>query len=165
MKSFEIFKSIDQPTLEAIIHWLRDEERGVYRSALVSVAAQKKLRPQFIQQKPLPAQLDFLRQGLAIKQGEAIADHLLQIWLLRKYQPMLIQFLNALEIPHNGEGLVDNLPETLDATKLAAAVEDLFSRYPEGVASIYLHMFQNQQGGNWPELAEIIASHPKMTIR
>ena len=73
---------------------------------------------------------------------------------------MLITFLNTLDIPHDGNGIVNELPETLDKEKLAKAVDELFEKYPAGVASVYLQMFQLQTEDGWDELND-----PRVTIR
>ena len=57
------------------------------------------------------------------------------------------------------------LPETLDKEKLAKAVDELFEKYPAGVASVYLQMFQLQTEDGWEELAEVLANDPRVTIR
>lgn len=129
------------------------------------LGALKKLRPEFIQRKPLQEQFSFIQKMLAWKPSNEIGDHLLQVWLLRKHQDMLITFLNTLDIPHDGNGIVNELPETLDKEKLAKAVDELFEKYPAGVASVYLQMFQLQTEDGWDELAEVLANDPRVTIR
>ncbi len=49
--------------------------------------------------------------------------------------------------------------------KLAKAVDELFEKYPAGVASVYLQMFQLQTEDGWEELAEVLANDPRVTIR
>ena len=129
------------------------------------LGALKKLRPEFIQRKPLQEQFSFIQKMLAWKPSNEIGDHLLQVWLLRKHQDMLITFLNTLDIPHDGNGIVNELPETLDKEKLAKAVDELFEKYPAGVASVYLQMFQLQTEDGWDELADVLANDPRVTIR
>ena len=102
---------------------------------------------------------------LAWKPAETIADHLLQVWLIRKHEQMLVTFVDKLGIPHNGHGVVDDLPETLDADKLKEAVDALFAAYPAGAVSIYLHMFQNQTETGWPELAALLESDERVTLK
>lgn len=144
---------------------MRNQERGVYRAALRELSALKKLRPQFMQQKPVEEQYAWLKKMLAWKPAETIGDHLLQVWLIRKHEGMLISFIEKLGIEHNGHGVVDVLPETLDADTLKSAVDSLFENYPAGAVSLYLHMFQNQTNEGWPELQEILDNDPRVTIR
>ena len=160
MKAYYIFQQADEEIISNILDWMRNQERAIYRAAVRELGALKKLRPEFIQRKPLQEQFSFIR-----KPSNEIGDHLLQVWLLRKHQDMLITFLNTLGIPHDGNGIVNELPETLDKEKLAKAVDELFEKYPAGVASVYLQMFQLQTEDGWEELAEVLANDPRVTIR
>ncbi len=165
MKAYYIFQQADEETISNILDWMRNQERSIYRAAVRELGALKKLRPEFIQRKPLQEQFSFIQKMLAWKPSNEIGDHLLQVWLLRKHQDMLITFLNTLDIPHDGNGIVNELPETLDKEKLAKAVDELFEKYPAGVASVYLQMFQLQTEDGWDELAEVLANAPRVTIR
>ena len=165
MKSYTIFQKSDDTTVNEFLDWMRNQERGVYRAALRELGALKKLRLQFIQQKPLVDQYAWIRKMLSWKPAETIADHLLQVWLIRKHEPMLIAFLDKLGIAHNGHGVVDDLPEKLDADKLKEAVDHLFATYPAGAVSIYLHMFQNQTEEGWPVLAVLLEKDARVTLK
>ncbi|MGN0829394.1 MAG: hypothetical protein ACI4PZ_06740 [Akkermansia sp.] len=165
MKSYSIFQKADEATVTAFLDWMRHQERGVYRAALRELGALKKLRPQYMTQKPVAEQYAWLHKMLSWKPAETIADHLLQVWLIRKHEEMLISFIEKLGIAHNGHGVVDVLPETLDADKLKEAVDMLFAKYPAGAVSIYLHMFQNQTETGWPELQAILDGDERVTIR
>ena len=83
----------------------------------------------------------------------------------RKAAQRAISFIEKLGIAHNGHGVVDVLPETLDPEVLKTAVDALFENYPAGAVSLYLHMFQNQTEEGWPELQEILDNDPRVTIR
>lgn len=165
MKAYYIYQKVDDETVRNILDWMRNEERGVYRAAIKELAALKKIRPQYIQQKPVEEQYTWLHKNLQWIPSIEIGDHLLQVWLLRKHKSMLVDFLNHLGIEHNGHGVVDNLPEELDAEKLAVAVDSLFEKYPAGVASVYLQMFQLQVDKGFASLAEVLEKDPRVTIR
>ena len=165
MKSYTIFEKIDEETLNVFLEWMRNQERNVYRAAVSELAALKKLRPLYVRQKPVAEQFAWLKKMLAWKPAETIGDHLLQVWLVRKHTDMLVSFLNTLGIEHNGQGVVDNLPDSLDPEKLKKGVDDLFEKYPAGTVSLYLHMFQNQTPDGWTELQEILDTDPRITLR
>ncbi len=166
MTSYTIFQRADEATVALILDWLRNQERGLYRAAINELSALKKLRSQFVKQKPVAEQFEWLKKMLSWKPAETIGDHLLQVWLVRKQESMLVNFLNALGIEHNGHGMVDgDLPESLDADKLKEAVKDLFDTKPAGVVSVYLQMFQNQTEKGWSELQEILDTEPRFTLR
>ncbi len=166
MTSYTIFQRADEETVALILDWLRNQERGLYRAAINELSALKKLRPQFVKQKPVTDQFEWLKKMLSWKPAETIGDHLLQVWLVRKQEGMLVEFLNALGIEHNGHGMVDgDLPDSLDAEKLKPAVAELFDKNPAGVVSVYLQMFQNQTDNGWTELQEILDTEPRFTLR
>ena len=127
MKAYYIFQQADEQTISDILDWMRNQERAIYRAAVRELGALKKLRPEFIQRKPLQEQFSFIKKMLGWKPSNEIGDHLLQVWLLRKHQDMLITFLNTLGIPHDGNGIVNELPETPSSQMqaLAFAVQEL----------------------------------------
>ncbi len=166
MTSYTIFQRADEETVGLILDWLRNQERGLYRAAINELSALKKLRPQYMKQKPLSEQFEWIKKMLSWKPAETIGDHLLQVWLVRKQESMLVKFLNDLGIEHNGHGMVDgDLPESLDAEKLAVAVNDLYDKHPAGTVSVYLQMFQNQTKDGWNELQVILDAEPRFTLR
>ena len=165
MKSYTIFQKSDDETVNEFLTWMRNQERGVYRAALRELSALKKLRPQFMQQKPVEEQFAWLRKMLCWMPAETISDHLLQVWLIRKHEHMLVAFIEKLGIQHNGHGVVDELPEKLDPEQLKVAVDELFANNPAGAASVYLHMFQNQTEEGWPELQDILDNDPRVTLK
>ena len=165
MKSYVIFEKMDEETIRVFLEWMREQERNVYRAAVAELAALKKLRPVYVRQKPVAEQYAWLKKMLSWKQAETIADHLLQVWLVRKHTNMLVSFLDTLGIAHNGQGVLDVLPETLDEEKLKKGVDDLFAKYPAGTVSLYLHMFQNQTPKGWDSLQKVLDEDPRITIR
>ena len=165
MKAYYIYQKADEATIANILEWMRNEERAVYRAAIRELAALKKIRPQYIQQKPVAEQFTWLHKNLQWIPSVEIGDHLLQVWLLRKHKDMLVDFLNHLDIKHNGHGIVDDLPEELDKEKLAKALDSLFEKYPAGVVSVYLQMFQLQTDKGFTALAEALENDARITIR
>ncbi len=165
MKSYVIFEKLDEETLNSFQDWLRNRERVLYRTAMAELAALKKLRPVYVQQKTREEQMEWMRKMLAWKSAEQISDHLLQVWLVRQHTSMLVSFLDTLGIKHNGQGVVDVLPDKLDEEKLRAGVDKLFEKHPAGLVSLYLQMFQNQTADGWPELQRLLDTDPRVTLR
>ena len=75
---------------------------------------------------------------------------------------MLIDFLDAIGISHDGEGSVDELPDELDQATLQNGVDLLFEKYPEEEAALYLKVFQQQTEEGWPELQAILDNDPRL---
>ena len=117
MKANEIFSSMSDESAQSVFQYLRDEERQVYSASLSSLAANRKLRPVFVQKKPVPDQIAWLVKNVRLRGSSEIAENVLQIWLLKGHSEMLTQFLDGLGIEHDGEGAVEDIPEKIDSPK------------------------------------------------
>jgi hypothetical protein len=84
-------------------------------------------------------------------------------WLLKKYNSMLCDFLDALGITHK-EGVVENLPEVIDDTKLKGAVDTLLGKYPQEVVAVYLNAFNEMNQVEWPNLKAMLASDARLQL-
>jgi hypothetical protein len=76
---------------------------------------------------------------------------------------MLVDFLNALEIK-NEEGVVENLPASMDDAKLKSAVETLLAKYPPEAVAVYLNAFNDMNETNWANLKTILESDPRLQL-
>ena len=94
---------------------------------------------------------------------EVITSNLIRSWLLKKYNPMLCDFLDALGIPHK-EAVVDDLPETMEDAKLQPAIEGLLAKYPKETVAVYLHAFQDMNEVNWPNLKEMLEKDQRLQL-
>jgi hypothetical protein len=163
MNSSQLFNEMPRDLAQTILYYLRDEQREAYKAAINTLAQQRKLRPVFIQRKPKEAQVQWLAQTLSLKGSAEVGDQILSIFLMQGRQEMLRHFLDAMDIEHDGEGSVEDLPETLDSTRLQSSVDSLLSSYPEQEGVLYLKIFQEQSEGGWPELQAIIDTDPRFT--
>lgn len=162
MKSYEIFQEMNPETVVSVFQYLRDEQREVYTASLSSLASSRKLRPVFVQRKPAAAQIDWLAKNIKLKGSEEIAEHVIQLWLMKAHQDMLVTFLDGVGIEHDGEGAAEDLPEELNAKKLKSTVTKLLKAHDPEAVRIYLHVFQLQRPGGWDELTKLIAETPEL---
>ena len=162
MKSYEIFQEIGPETAASIFQYLRDEQREVYTVSLSTLAQNRKLRPVFVQRKPAAAQIEWLVKNVKLKGSDEIAEHVIQLWLMKGHQDLLVQFLDGVGIEHDGEGAAEDLPEKLDAKKLKSTVTKLLKDHDPAVVRIYLHVFQTQKPEGWGELTALIESSPEL---
>lgn len=102
MHAYQLFQGVDHEVAAEIMKYFRVEHRDIYKTALATLAVQKKLRPVFVQKKPVPAQIDWLIKTLKQRPSDSVAEHLLQVWLLKTQKEMLITFVSALGIPECG---------------------------------------------------------------
>jgi len=101
--------------------------------------------------------------SLAKPSLEAVAGNLIRTWLVKKYRPMLADFLNALEIK-NEDGVVDDLPPSMDDAKLKAAVELLLGKYPHEAVAVYLNAFNDMNEANWANLKSMLEADPRLQL-
>ena len=162
MKAYEIFKEIQPDTAASVFQYLRDEQREVYTASLSTLATNRKLRPVFVQRKPAPAQIEWLVKNIKLRGSEEIAEHIIQLWLMKAHQEMLTTFLDGVGIEHDGEGAAEEIPDEIDAKKLKTTVTKLLKDHEPEAVRIYLHVFQMQRSEGWPELTELIESTPEL---
>jgi hypothetical protein len=156
----EIFQDLKPETAASVFQYLRDEQREVYKASISSLAANRKLRPVFIQRKPTPEQIDWLVKNVKLRGSVEIATQVLQLWLLKAHPSLLTSFLDGLGIEHDGEGAADDIPDELDAKKLKSTVSDLLKNHDPELVRIYLHIFQLQRTEGWEALTKLIEATP-----
>ena len=165
VKSHEIFSAVDPAIVTEILDWFRDNDRDVYKSAVATLAANRKLRPVFVQKKPLPEQYTWIQKTLQIRACDDIGDQILQAYLMAAQQSMLGMFCDGMGISHDGKGtVVDNLPKELDKQLLDETVEKLVDVFDPKIFTLYLHCFNMQLLGGYPALTEKIESDERLKL-
>ena len=156
MNAQQLFEAVGPELRALILGYLQSDERPAYRAMIQSLAAARKLRPQFILEKSRAQQQEWVHGQLKLKGNGPVLEQLIQIWLLKSQSPMLITFLDALGIEHDDKGQVENLPEEISEDKATAGIQALLATYPAKQAALYLHMFQLQRPGGWDGLGKAI---------
>jgi hypothetical protein len=141
-----------------ILNFTYESDKPIYKATLNGVAQALRVRPVFLERQPRTQRHVLSRPAL-----DAVAGGLLREWLLKKHKPMLIDFLNALEIK-NEEGVVDDLPATMDDAKLKSAIETLLSKHPHEAVSVYLNAFNEMNQANWANLKAILESDTRLQL-
>ena len=163
MTAIEIFGRMSAPQASEILNWLHDNDRHAYRSCAGMLATRRKLRPVFVERKPREERNLWMREALLKPSNGDLALEILQVWVLGKNERMVCDFLDALKIPHDGKGLIDDLPSEPPAEKVSDAVEAILSNYPAAEVSIYLNLFAGMDDSGWSGLKKILTSHPDLS--
>lgn len=165
MFAHEMFKKMSPDLGLSIVGWLRENEADVFRTALHSLAQQRKLRPVFVTRKSRPEQAAWFMDQLKMRGNEAVGENLLQIWLMKGRSEMLSIFLDAIGVKHDGKGGVDgDIPTAFDAAKVKAGAEALLEKFPAGEVAVYLNLFQLQQPGGWKEISDLIEGDARLQV-
>jgi hypothetical protein len=146
-----------------ILTYAYDTDKAVYRATMGAVAEARKVRPVFLERQPKPQRHTAMLATLARPGLEMITANLIRTWLLKKYKDMLCDFLDALAI-HHKDGVVEDLPSTVDDAKLQAAVDVLLAKYPREVVAVYLNAFQEMNEVQWPNLKSMIEADKRLEL-
>jgi hypothetical protein len=154
------------PALAAqIFTFLQTEQKPVYKAAIQGLANQRNLRGVFVERKPPLERFPWMQAALSRSVSDSLASHLVQAWLLGANRPMLCDFLDGLEIKHEDDGTVEDLPAAQPKEKIAAAVAQLLEKYPAETVAVYLHAFRDMDSTvQWPALDEILAEEPRLKL-
>ena len=165
MHAYELFTAVKPSIIQDLFMWMREEDRNLYKTALGSLASNRKLRPAFVQKKPVVDQITWIHKTLQLKTSDMIGEHILQVYFMQGQPKMLAAFCDGLEIPHNGEGQVDGeLPEPLDVDKLKTSIDTLLEQFDPALVSLYLHTFNIQTPDGWEELSKALDSDERLKL-
>ncbi len=165
MKAYQLIHAAGPDVQKEVIGYLQTEQRGAFRAAVDNLAVARKLRPVFMQKKSKEQQAAWLLDQIKLKMNDGLAEQVLQIWLLKGKPAMLITFLDAVGIKHDGKGEVEDLPETIEEKKAKAGIDALLKDNPPAHVAMYLHLFQMQKEGGWTGLTEAMKDVPEIQMQ
>src|SRR5438046_1533365 len=151
------------PLALEILNYAYESDKPLYHGVVKAVADARKLRPVFLERQPRAERHKDMVATLSRPALDAVTGNLIRTWLLKKYQPMLVDFLDALGIAHK-EGVVDDLPATVEDAKLKSAVDALLAKYPPEVVAIYLQAFNEMNEADWPNLKAMLESDKRLQL-
>jgi hypothetical protein len=146
-----------------ILNFAYESDKQSYKATLNGVAQALRVRPVYLERQPRPQRHASMVQILSRPGLDSAAGVLLRAWLVKKHKAMLVDFLNALEIK-NEEGVVDDLPPSMDDAKLKTAVEMLLTKHPPEAVAVYLNAFNDMNEANWPNLKAILESDSRLQL-
>ena len=165
MKAHELYTAVDPAIVTQILDWFRANDKNVYRSAVATLAGNRKLRPIFIEKKSMADQYAWITKTLKLKPCDTIGEHLLQAYLMAGQQSLLAMFCDGMGIPHDGKGsVVGDLPKKLDPARLDTTIDRLVDVFDPKLLTVYLHCFNMQIPGGWPELNAKLESDARLVL-
>lgn len=165
MHAYELFQNIKPSIITDMFMWMRETDRNLYKTALGSLASNRKMRLPFLQKKPVTEQIAWMLKTLQLKPSDMIAEHLLQVYFMQGQENMLVTFCDSLDIPHNGKGQVEgSLPDTLDPDKLKTAIDALLEQNDPALVALYLHTFNLQSPEGWSALSAALEQDDRLQL-
>jgi hypothetical protein len=165
MKSYELFQNMSAALATDILSYLQKAQTPVFKSVVQTLAAQRKLRPVFVERKPPDERYAWIKGALGRKPSDTLAAHLLQAWLLGAQKPLLCDFLDSLGVVRDEDGTVEQLPDSPPKEKLRATIEQLLTKYPAEPLAVYLHAFHDMDSTvSWPPLGEVLAEDERLKL-
>lgn len=163
MTATEIFGRLNGAQAGEVLNWLAENDRNAYKSAAGMLATRRKLRAVFVERKPKEERNQWMKDSLSRASNADLALEILQVWTLGSNERMVCDFLDTLNIAHDGKGLIDELPSEPAGEGVTKAVDLLISKYPAHSVFVYLHLFSGMDSDRWPILRELLAQRPELS--
>ncbi|NBV24403.1 MAG: hypothetical protein EBS05_21095 [Proteobacteria bacterium] len=161
LTSHELFGFMP-PTLAAdILEHAHTHDRDLYRATVNAIAGARKVRPVFLDKQPRKERHAGMIAYLSRPGLEAAAGTMLRGWLLKGHKSLLADFLDGVGIAHK-DGVVDDLPESVDDGKLKATVDALLAKHAADVVKVYLHSFNTMNESQWKNLETILQDDTRL---
>jgi hypothetical protein len=165
MLSTDIFTQADFEVIEDIFNWYRHEDKEFLKSVMATLAASRKLRLAFIQKKTRSEQHAWLHKMLQAPNSRALADHMLQNYLLKGQSSMLVMFCNGLGIEHDGNGSVEGeIQEQFDGQKFTETLDKMVDVFDSRILTIYLICFNQQRPNGWPQITKALSEDQRLKL-
>ena len=164
MTSHELFATMPTALASEIIDFNLTTDKPIYRAALDAVAQSRRVRLVFMERMSRDERHDMMLASLARPHLNLAADGLIRNWLLKKHSSLLIDFLNALGIPHD-KGVVESLPKLVPDDQLHNAVNTLLDKHPAAAVAVYLHAFNSMNDESWANLDTLLQSESRLHLR
>ena len=163
LKSHELLGFMSPGLASEIVSSAHDTDKPTYKAAMAAVAEARHVRPKYLEHQPRPQRHATMLATLTRPALEVAAGTLIRTWLVKKQNAMLADFLNALGI-ENKEGVIEDLPATMDDAKLKSAVDVLLAKYPHEHVAVYLNAFNDMNEANWANLKTMLEGDTRLQL-
>jgi hypothetical protein len=158
VKAYQVVARMSPERTHALLESLREGAPAVYTQALAAASAWLRARPQFVRKQSPDKRAQLVRQALARVSTSIVAEEVLAAYFLQVKKPLLIEWLDAVGVPHKDGGLEDDaLPQPA-----RSVLEQALASYrkPDDAAdrALLLEAFAAQSAIDWPVLEELIGA-------
>ncbi len=161
LTSHELFGFMPPSLAADILEHAYSHDRELYRATLTAIANARKVRPVFLDKQPRKERHAGMVGYLSRPGLELAAGTMLRGWLLKAHKSLLADFLDGVGITHK-DGVVDDLPESVDDAKLKATVDTLLGKHAADVVKVYLHSFNTMNESQWKNLETLLKEDSRL---
>jgi hypothetical protein len=161
LSSHELFGFMSPDLATEIVEGTFGDDKETYKATVAAVAQARKLRPVFLQRQPKAARNKMILEAMSRPGMSQAADNLLRNWLIKSQSRMLMDFLDACGVEHE-DGVVEDLPESIDNEKLAAGIDAILDKHPRESVIVYLHAFNTMNECAWKNLDELLQEDERL---
>jgi len=158
MRCFEVFAAMPQEQARQVLREIREKAPAGFQQALMLACGVMRSRPVYMRGLPLEKQADAVRQALARVASNIVAEEMLAIYFLECRRPLLVEWLDAVGLPHEEGVLKDERPAQPDAAKLGEAAASFLTGEEPEIRRLLLLSFSAQGPIEWPALDALLAT-------
>jgi hypothetical protein len=150
-----VWRQLPNETRVTVCQIFWTESKGAEKQLLIaSIAKAKSLREVFVRKSPVERLVNWTAATLTLP--DPIVDDLLKKYLLREHRPVIISFLDLLNIPHSEGMIEDNFDYTaLTNDRVQQAARSLLASADLAGSELYLK-YLVLQGGPWAGIEEVL---------
>ena len=163
MTSDQLFAAMPTSLAIEIIESISTADKPLYKSVVEAVAQARKVRGVFLMRQPRGERHPLMAASLARPHLRLVGDNLLRTWLLKKHSALLTDFLDGLKISHDN-GVVQDLPATIEDAALNNCVETVLGKHPPLVVALYLHAFNSMNETRWTNLDALLQTDQRLRL-
>ncbi|MDR1146087.1 MAG: hypothetical protein LBK71_08140 [Verrucomicrobiales bacterium] len=149
MRAFEIWPKLSKELNHEILETACLHEKRLYRHTVQDLSEAMRKRMPAVLELPRATRHELFQPLLGWSKFDVLGHNLVINWLRVAGEPMMVAFLDAVEVRHDGRGCTENFPATVAAAKLATACQLLYEKFPAEKVTLYLQLFPNISGVRW----------------
>ncbi|MDR2462434.1 MAG: hypothetical protein LBD30_01485 [Verrucomicrobiales bacterium] len=149
MRAFELWAGLSKELNHEIFEAACLNEKRLYRHAVEELSEGLRRRPQVVLELPRAARHELFQPLMGLRQFDTLGFNLVINWLRKKYEPLLVRFMDGVGAEHDGHGCAEVFPQKVPAAKLERACQSLYEQFPEEAVTFYLRLFSNITGTDW----------------
>ena len=160
MKAYQVFARMSPERAHALLEGLREGAPAVYTQALAAASVWLRARPKFVRKQSPDKRAKLVRQALARVSTSIVAEEVLAAYFLQVKKPLLVEWLDAVGVPHKDGGLEEEAPPQPERSVLEQAFASYRKDDDAADRALLLEAFAAQSAIDWPLLEELIGAAP-----